>query len=75
MVGAEAPFRQLVGETGRAVGIVEVVVNGHDLVHQVGLVQVAGTRSRLVASAPLVVGRGRDAQGPTGEPHVVAFGL
>jgi hypothetical protein len=58
VVGAEAPFRQLVGETRRAVGIVEVV-DGHNLVDQVGLVEVPGTRSSLVASAPLVVGRGR----------------
>lgn len=75
MVGAEAPFRQLVGETRRAVGIVEVVVIGPDLVDQVGINGVPGTRSPLAVVSPIVVGRGRDAKGPTGETHVMAFGL
>jgi hypothetical protein len=75
VVGAVAPRGQLFVETRRAEGIVEVVVDSVYLVYQVGLVEVARTGSVGVFRAPLVIGRGRDAQGPTGELHVVSLGL
>ena len=56
VVGAESSLRQLIDEPRAAVGIIEVVVDGVDLVDQVGLVEVALARS-LVSRAPLVVTR------------------
>ena len=56
VVDDEASFRQFVDQPRRTVGIVEVVVNDADLVHQVGLVEITLARSFVVVS-PLVVTR------------------
>jgi len=56
VVDDEASFRQFVDQPRRTVGIVEVVVNDADLVHQVGLVEITLARSFVVVS-PLVVPR------------------
>ena len=60
VVGEELTSAQLAGEFRRAIGVVEVVVDGHDLVYQVGLVVIRRTRSAAVFHSPLVLGGGQD---------------
>ena len=51
---------QFASEPRGTVGVVEVVVDGHDLVGQVGLVEFVLSRTGCVCLAPVVVTRGGD---------------